>query len=203
MIDSHQDELFVEAKPSFGPKVLAAVAALVITAIVFAGYAILRKRHAQNTGSLTNDLQGAAAEPRKAPKALILVDDALVQASMTIVGGTVRNTSPEKLEGLSVELELKRRKDGTAEKKQVTLEPSDLESQQEGRYSLQLQAHEYSSARFVALKSGANFSPVPYSVAQGQKRPPERLESKTITVDKRPSKRSEFLNSPDKPARVP
>jgi hypothetical protein len=203
MIDSHQDELFAEAKPSFGPKVLAGVAALVITAIVFAGYVLLRKRHAQNTGSLKNDAQAVTAEPREAPKALILVDDALIQGSKTIVGGTVRNTSPERLEGLSVELELKRRRDGAAEKKLVTLEPSDLESQQEGRYSLQLRAQDYSSARVVGIKAGANFSPVPYNVAQGQKRPPERLESKTITVDKQSSKRGEFLNSPDKPARVP
>ena len=43
-----------------------------------------------------------------------MVDDALLQGGKTIIGGTVKNTSGEKLEGLAVELELKRRKDGGA-----------------------------------------------------------------------------------------
>jgi hypothetical protein len=56
----------------------------------------------------------------------------------------------------------------------------------------------------VALKAGPNLVPLPYTTAQGQKRPPERLESKTITIGKpSPSKRGEFLNSPDNPSRVP
>src|SRR3977135_2548985 len=107
MIDSHQDELFVEPKRSLAPTVLAAVAALVITALVFAGYTFLRKRHAQSTASLAlaGEPQSAARQP---PKALISVDDAVLQGSKTIIGGTVTNTSNEKLDGLSIELELKR-----------------------------------------------------------------------------------------------
>jgi uncharacterized protein YfaS (alpha-2-macroglobulin family) len=132
-----------------------------------------------------------------------MVDDALLQGSKTIIGGTVRNTSTEKLEGLSVEVELKRRKDGVAEKQLVALEPAQLEPEQEGRYSLELKAQDYGSARLVALKAGPNLVPVPYTTAQGQKRPLERLESKSITVDKPSSKRGEFLNSPEHPTRVP
>ena len=198
MIDS-QPELLVEPKRSAGPKVLAALSALVITALVFAGYAVLRKRHAQTAALVTE----RPTEPRQPPKALIMVDDALLQGSMTVIGGTVRNTSNEKLDGLSVELELMRRKDGVAEKQLVALAPAQLDPEQEGRYSLELKAQDYGSAKLVALKAGPNLQPLPYTTARGQKRPPERLESKTIKIDKPRTKPGEFLNSPDKPARVP
>jgi len=198
-----EDELFAESKRSVIPKLLAGIAALVITALVFTGYAFLRKRHAQEAASLSASSQ-PAAEPRQPPKALILVDEALVQGGKTIIGGTVKNTSAEKLEGLSVEIELKRRKDGVAEKQLLALQPDQLEPEQEGRYSLQLKPQDYGSARLVGLKAGPNLVSLPYATAQGQKRPTERLESKTITVGKpSSSKRGEFLNSPDKPARVP
>ena len=62
MIDS-QPELFTEPKRSFASKVLAATAALVITALVFAGYAALRKRYAQESGSLALSSAPAPAAP--------------------------------------------------------------------------------------------------------------------------------------------
>nr|MDQ2938598.1 hypothetical protein [Acidobacteriota bacterium] len=170
-------------------------------ALVLAGYALLRRRHFQNTSASTPQAQ--TSEPKGPPKALIFVDDLLPQGSKTIIGGTVKNTSGEKLEGLSVELELKRRKDGVGERKVVAVEPSELAPDQEARYSFQLKSQEYGSVRLLGLKAGPNLMPLPYTIAQGQKRAPERLESKTITVEKRPSKPGEFLNSPDNPARVP
>jgi len=198
-----EDELFAESKRSIVPKLLAGTAALVITALVFSGYALLRKRHAQEAASLSLSSQ-PPAEPRQPPKALILIDEALPQGNKTIIGGIVKNTSADKLEGLSVEIELKRRKDGVAERQLLALQPDRLEPEQEGRYSLQLKAQDYGSARLVALKAGPNLVSLPYTTAQGQKRPPERLESKTITIGKPSSSKSgEFLNSPEKPARVP
>jgi hypothetical protein len=205
MVDSQHDELFTqhtEDKRSVAPKVLAAICALVITALVLAGYALLRKRHAQSSPGLVAAGNEIPVEPRKPSQALITVDEALLQKGNTILGGTVKNTSAEKLEGLAVELELKRRQDGGAETQLVTLEPAQLGPEQEGRYSLQLKAQDYSSARLVALKAGSNLS-VPYTTAPGQKRPPERIASKTITIAKPAAKRGEFLNSPDNPARVP
>jgi hypothetical protein len=201
MVESHQEELFVEPKRSVGPMLLAGISAVVITALVFAGYALLRKRHAESSGSLSLSSSAPTTEPRQPPKALVIVDEALLQGGKTTIGGTVRNTSAEKLEGLAVELELKRRKDGMTETQLLPLAPAQLEPQQEGRYSLQLKAQDYSSAKLVALKAGPGR--VPYSTAPGQRRPPERLETKTITVGKPASKGGEFLNSPDKPARVP
>jgi hypothetical protein len=197
--ESQEHELFGEPKGSVGAKVAAAICAVVITSLVLAGYALLRRRHLQNATAP----QALASEPKGPPKALILVDDALPQAGKTIIGGTVKNTSAEKLEGLSVELELKRRKDGVGERKLVAVEPSQLDPEQEGRYSFQLKTQEYGSVRLLGLKAGSNLLPLAYTVAQGQKRAPERLESKTITVEKRPTKPGEFLNSPDNPARVP
>ena len=201
MIESPQDELFGEPKRSAAPMVLAGISALLITALVFAGYTLLRKRHAQDSGtSLSNPAQ---SEPRKPPVALVIVDEALLKGGKTTIGGVVKNTSAERLEGLSVELELKRRKDATTETQLVPLVPALLEPQQEGRYSLQLKAQDYSSARLVGLKAGSTLAALPYTTAPGQKRPPERLETKTIIVGRPASKGGEFLNSPENPARVP
>lgn len=196
--ESEHEEIFIQASESSGLKMLAAISALVITALIFVGYAYLRKRQAQSIVPA----QQAAAQPKAPPQALILVDEALLQGSNTLLGGTVRNISNSRLSGLSIELELKRRKDGTSEKKLVSLSPADIDSQQEGRYSIQLKAQDYASAKVIALHDGAQLM-LPYTLAQGGKRPPERLESKTIKVDKPTGKRSEFLNSPDNPARVP
>jgi hypothetical protein len=198
MIESHHDELFVEPKSSAGTKLLAGLAALLVTALVFAGYTLLRKRHASLVSS-----QPAASAEVKPPKALIIIDEALLQGGKTTIGGIVRNTSSEKLEGLAVELELRRRKDAVIETRSIPLAPASLESQEEGRYLLELKAQDYSSARLVALKAGSNALPLPYATAQGQKRPLERLEPKTIIVGRPSGKGGEFLNSPENPARVP
>ena len=202
MLDSHQEEVFIEPQRSVGPKLLAAIAALLVGALVFTGYAFLRKRHAQSSGSLLLS-SGETVESAKPPKALVIVDEALLQGNKTIIGGTVRNTSGEKLERVSVEMELKRRKDGVAETQMVALEPGQLEPQQEGRYALLLKVQDYGSAKLVALKAGPKLESVPFTTAPGTKRPPERLQTKTITVGRPASKGAGFLNSPDNPARVP
>ena len=190
---------FQEEKRSVAPMVLAGVAALMVTLLIFAGYTLLRKRHADDTSA---QIAAKAPEPPKPPKALILVDEATLQGGNTRIGGTVKNTSGEKLGQLSVEVELKRRKDAQTEIKAIPLNPADLDPDQEGRYSMQLRASDYSAAKVVALKVGGN--PLPFTTAQGQKRPLERLEPKTIIVGTRPSGKNDgFLNSPDKPARVP
>jgi hypothetical protein len=200
MITEDREEVFIEATESSGLKIAAAIAALLITAMVFAGYFFLRKRQAQSAAPV----QQTAGTPKAPPQALILVDEAMLQGTNTLLGGTVRNTSNGKLYALSVELELKRRKTDTTERKQVPLTPADLDASQEGRYSLQLKAQDYISARVVGLHTGSPDVLVPYTLAQGEKRPLEKLESKTIKIDKSaPGKRSEFLNSPDNPARVP
>ena len=93
MIESHQDELFAEPKRSVAPMLLAGIAAVVITALVFAGYALLRKRHAESSGLLSASSSLPTEESRQPPKALIIVDEALLQGGTTTLGGTVRNIS--------------------------------------------------------------------------------------------------------------
>ena len=199
MITEDREEVFVEATESSGLKIGAALCAVLVTSLVFLGYAYLRKRHAQNIAPA----EQAAAQPKASPQAMILVDEALLQGSNTVLGGTVKNIGNDKLSSVFVELELKRRGGGTIEIKQVPLNPADLETAQEGRYSLQLKAQDYVAAKVVRLHAGSQAS-VPYTLAQGEKRQPERLESKTLKIDKPlPGKKSEFLNSPDNPARVP
>ena len=203
MTDSFHEQIFVEPKGSLGLRLVAGICALAVTVAVFIGYAYLRRRHAENSSAAVSTAQRKAPEPKTSPKAIVLMDDALMQGSKTLVGGSVRNTSGESLGQVSVELELKHRKDGTAEKKLVALTPSQLEPGQEGRYSIELKAQEYGSARLVGLRAGPDSSPLAYTSGSGQKRPPERLESKTIILNRPSSKGGEFLNSPDNPARVP
>src|SRR5687767_7667736 len=130
MTDSLHQDVFVEPKGSLGLKLIAVVSALAIGVAVFVGYTYLRQRHAGNAGTPASTAQTESA--KKIPKAMILVDEALLQANKTIVGGTVKNISDESLGQVAVELELKRRKDGAAEKKLVALSPSQLEPGQEG-----------------------------------------------------------------------
>jgi hypothetical protein len=203
MADSLHEELFLEPKSSTGRKLIGAIAAIAVTIAVLAGYAYLRQRHTENAAQQASLAEAAANPPAVPPKALVLVDEALIQGTKTVVGGAVKNTSNETLRQVTVALELKRRKDATTEKRLVALVPAELEPGQEGRYSLELKAADYGSARLVGLGSGPDASPIVYTSAVGKKRPPERLESKTIIVGRPPSKPGGFLNSPDNPARVP
>jgi len=203
VINSNTEEAFAESKRSPAIKILGAVMALALTGAVFAGYTYLRNKHAREAAA-TLASQSVAAEPKGPPQALIIIDDAMMRAGKTLLGGTVKNTSTQKLGPLSIELELKRRKDSGIDTKLLVLEPTTVEPQQEARYSIEIQTQEYGSARVIALRAEGVSQPIPYSTAQGRKRPLERTESKTLTVDKRkPGKRDEFLNSPDNPARVP
>src|SRR6266550_680189 len=161
--ESDHEEIFIEASESSGLKIVAALSALLITALVFVGYAYLRKRNLQ---SAAPSQQAASAQPKAPPKALILVDEALLQGSNTLLAGTVKNISNERLSALAVELEVKRRSDGSPEKKLAPLSPAELDASQEGRYALQLKAQEYASAKVVGLHAGSQEgSTVPYTLA--------------------------------------
>jgi len=204
LTDSSHTELLIEENTSKGRMLIAVVCALAVTAIFVAGYTYLRKRSAEQRLAA----EAAAVKPEtsdipKGPaKAHILVDEALLKGGQTIIGGTVKNISKEKLSALTVALELRRRKDGSLEQLSTPLQPTDLEPDEEGRYSLKLPAQQYNSVRLVGLKEGPDSAPLSYTTALGQKRPPERIQPKVITVP-RTGQGGEFLNSPDNPARVP
>ncbi len=201
--DSAHTELLIEDKSSPVGKIVAVLCAFVVTAILIAGYAFMRKRHTQQL--IAANLQEEAASPnvpKGPPRAHILVDEALLKGGETIIGGAVKNISSEKLTGLSVNLELKRRKDAAVEQKTLRVDPPDLEPGQEGRYTVRLASQQYSSVRLVGLVAGPGSEALVYTSSQGQKRPPERLEPKVVVVPRARGK-GDFLNTPDNPARVP
>ena len=208
LTDSSHTELLIEEKQPASRKLAAILAAVLVTAVLVAGYAYLRRRHSQQVAAQAlqaqqeRAAQNANTAPKGPAKAHILVDEALLKGGQTIIGGTVKNTSNEKLSGLAVELVLRRRKDASVEQTSVPIEPADLEAGQEGRYSLQLPAQDYSAVRLVSLRSGDS-NLLAYTSSPGQKRPPERIEPKVVIVPRSGSRGGEFLNSPDNPARVP
>jgi hypothetical protein len=195
--------LTAESKKTNGLKLLAVLCALLITGGLLVGYAYMRKRHVQRTLAQLVPSEPADNSPKGPPKAQIIVDEPMLKGKETIIGGIVKNLSSQRLNGLSVRLELRRRKDASLVESLVALEPSNLEADQEGAYSVKFPAQEYASVRLVGLIGEPNSSPLAYISAQGKQRPPERIEPKTIVISRPSSKRDEFLNSPDKPARVP
>src|SRR5688500_672921 len=126
LTDSTHTELLIEEKRSTGLKLVAVLCALLVTAIVFAGYTYLRKRSAeQRLAAIAAQAPPTSDLPKGPAKAHILVDDALLKGGQTIIGGTVRNISAEKLSRLTVALELRRRNDGSLEQISAAIEPND------------------------------------------------------------------------------
>jgi hypothetical protein len=83
------------------------------------------------------------------------------------------------------------------------VEPSRLNPDEEGAYTLKLPAQTYGSIRMIGLKADPEATLIAYSSSSGKKRPPEKLEPKTIIVGKRPVKDGEFINTFENPSRVP
>jgi hypothetical protein len=193
----------VEPRRPIGLKMLAILCAVLVTGALLAGYAFMRKRHAQQTLANLPAIDSPDNAPKGPPKAQIIVDEPLLKGGETIIGGRVRNLSTGTLSGLTVHLELRQRRDGKLAESAVLLEPSTLATNEEGSYSVKMPAQEYASVRLVGLTGDPGSMQLAYTSTQGKQRPPERLEPKTIVITKRSSKRDDFLNSPDNPARVP
>ncbi len=194
--------LLSDDKNSGNTKLLAGGLAILATALLLVGYAYFRNRHIeQSLAGIPGPHANASSLPKGPAKAHVLVDDAMLKGGQTIIGGTVKNISPEQLSGLSVELELQRRKDATIERMKVSVNPAQLQPTEEGRYSLSLRTQDYGSVRLIGLSEDSTL--LSYTTAPGQRRPPERLQPRVITIPRPSSGRDEFLNSPDNPARVP
>ena len=140
------------------------------------------------------------------PEANIYADEAMLAKPYAIIGGTVENVGAERLEQLSVEIELRRRADGSVERREVELEPGDLEPGGQGKFSLKVLSDEWSGSRVVRLRSGARPQEVAFRPLPGAKRPPERIKDNVIiakpTGPKKPSG-GDFINTPDTPYKVP
>jgi hypothetical protein len=200
----HPEEAITRQRDSNRGKLLAVVCAVGITAILLAGYGYIRKYHAQRVladtapAPVTADSTG----PKGPPLAHVVIDEPSISKGVTTIGGVVKNISKQELTGISVVLELRRRKDGGLEESLLPVTPTQLQPDQEGVYSMKAPAQDFASIRLVGLKGDPQSSLIAYSSSQGKKRPPERLEPRTIVV-KRAGRPGEFLNTPDNPGRVP
>jgi len=196
------EETLAQENASRKGKILAAVCAVGVTAILLVGYGYIRKYHEQRIIAENTPPPVADSGPKGPPVAHIVIDEPTLEKGMTTIGGVVRNISKQELSGLSVVLELRRRKDGGLEQSALPVTPNPLQPEQEGSYALRVSAQEFASIRLAGLKADPQSALVAYTSAQGKKRTPERLEPRTIIV-KRSGKPGEFINTPDNPGRIP
>ena len=198
----HPEEAIARERESSKRKLLAVVCAVGVTAILLAGYGYIRKYHAQKLIADNTPPPVAETGPQGPPVAHVVVDEPTLEKGMTTIGGVVKNISKQELSGLSVVIEMRRRKDSGIEETSLPVTPAQLQPEQEGSYSVKVSAQEFASIRLAGLKADPQSSLLAFSSSQGKKRTPERLEPRTIVV-KRAGKPGEFINSPDNPARVP
>lgn len=198
----HQEEVIARQKESSRRKLLAVVCAVGITAILLVGYGYIRKFHAQRVIANSTPPPIVDSGPKGPPLAHVVIDEPSLSKGTTTIGGVVKNISKQELTGLSVVIELRRRKDSGVEETLLPVTPIQLQPEQEGSYSLKIPAQDFASIRLAGLKADPQSTLIAYNSSQGKKRTPERLEPRTIIV-KRSGRPGEFLNSPDNPGRVP
>lgn len=149
----------------------------------------------------------ATPTPKPSPEAHVFVDEARLAKPYAIVGGSVQNVGQERLEKLSVEVELRRRGDSGVETREIKVEPGDLEPGQQGKFSLKVLSEEWSGSRVIGLKSGARAQEVAFRSLPGAKRPPEKVKNDVVIVNTPGKKKSgggdDFINTPDTPYSVP
>jgi hypothetical protein len=149
----------------------------------------------------------ASVAVSQTPDVQIFVDEALLRKPHAILGGTLKNVGTEKLENLSLEVELIRRADGSAERREVSVEPKEIAPGGSGKYSFKVLSEEWSGSRIVRLLSASGPREIAFKTLPGARRPPEKTTSVTRVIqDTRPrstSKGEEFINTPDTATSVP
>ncbi|HET7112433.1 MAG TPA: hypothetical protein VFI57_02260 [Pyrinomonadaceae bacterium] len=198
----HQDEAIEQQHDSNRRLLLGIVCAVAVTALLVAGYAYIRRYHAQRILAENQPSPVTDSGPKGPPLAHVVVDEPTLEKGFTVIGGVVKNTSDRDLSDVLVVLELRRRKDGGIEEVALPVSPPVLSPQQEGGYSLKAPAQDFASIRLASVKVAPQSTLIAYTSSQGKKRPPERFEPKTVVV-KRSGKPGEFINTPDNPGRVP
>ena len=198
----HPERAAIQQHDSTKRKLLAVVCAVAVTAILLAGYAYFRKYHAQRVLESATPPPVAESANKGPAVAHVVIDEPTLEGRMTTVGGVVKNVSNEPLSGVSVTLELRRRKDGKHEETVLAVTPDQLQPQQEGSYAAKFSIEDFASVRLTGVQADPQATEIVYTAAQGKKRPPERLQPQVIN-GKRSGKPGEFLNTPDNPGRVP
>jgi hypothetical protein len=189
-------------KESMKRKLAAGLCAVALTGILVVGYGYFRTRHAKQVLVNSSPAESAESLPKGPPQAHIVIDEPLLEKGTTTLRGSVKNISTHELTGLSIAMELRRRQDGATEEAVVPVAPPDVQPGEDGSYSIKLDAQKYGSIRLVGLTASPQSTPIPYTSSPGKKRPPEKLEPKTVVI-KRTGRSGEFLNTPDNPTRVP
>lgn len=186
------------------PKAGAIVVALLVTCGLLAGYSLLSKRNRARALQAQTAKQ-EAMKPAPSPEAQVFQDEARLKGGQAIISGAVQNISRDELNGLAVEIELKRRDSKETARRTVNLEPSGLKPGEEGRYSLTVPSSEWGGMQVVRLLSAGRSDEVAFKSALGQRRPPEPSPGKTkVVVVQRPrAKGEEFINTEGNPERVP
>jgi hypothetical protein len=157
---------------------------------------------------------GAAGQNKAAPKvaptpeANILVDEPRLVKPYALVGGTVQNVGQQRLEKLSVLIDLRRRDDDTLVRREVAVGPADLAPGEQGKFALKIEPEEFRGSSVVGLRSGAGDRDVAFKSLPGAKRPPERIPDGKVVIVQEPRPKSkggndEFINTPDTPIKVP
>ena len=197
----HPEQAVSQQNDSTKRKLLAAVCAVAITAILLVGYAYFRRYHAQR---VLENAPPVAETPHKGPAlAHVVIDEPTLEGTMTTVGGVVKNVSNQPLSGVSVTLELRRRKDGKHEETVLAVTPGELQPQQEGSYAAKFSIEDFASVRLTGVQADPHATELVYTSAQGKKRPPERLQPQVIVGGRHTTKPGDFINTPDNPVRVP
>jgi hypothetical protein len=155
-----------------------------------------------------NQNGGAAQKAAPTPEANILVDEPRLVKPYALIGGTVRNVGEQRLEKLSVLIDLRRRDDDTTVRREVVVGPADLAPGEQGRFALKVEPEEFRGSSVVGLRSGVEGRDVVFKALPGAKRPPERIpDGKVVTVQvprqKSRGGNDEFINTPDTPIKVP
>jgi hypothetical protein len=164
-----------------------------------------------DAGRAAVNQNAAAAKPAPTPEANILVDEPRLAKPYAVIGGSVQNVGPRKLEQLSVLIELRRRDDGALERREASVAPADLSPGEQGKFALKVEPEEFRGSSVVGLRSSGDGAAagrdVAFKAMPGAKRPPERFPDRVVDV-KVPGKKSKgddsgFINTPDTPIKVP
>jgi hypothetical protein len=198
---------FQRPEPKRRPAVASiAVTCLLLGALALVGYLLFFRDSEQKT-SRQEQRQSELPAP-VSTEAQIFEDEPILKDSKAVIGGTVRNLSREALTNLSLDIELKRRSDGSAEMRTVSVEPKTIAPGAEGKYSLLIARQEFSGTLIKRLKSSTRSALIAFKTAPGARRPkelPTEPPTRTVIVE-RPAPRpsgEEYINTPDTPTRVP
>lgn len=197
----HQEDAVEQQHDTNRRLLLGIVCAVAVTALLVAGYAYIRRYHAQRILAENQPPPVTETGPKGPPLAHVVIDEPTLDKGFTVIGGAIKNISDRDLSDVYVVIEMRRRKDSGLEDVALPVSPPVLQSQQEGAFSLRAAAQDYASIRLAGVKAEPQSTLIAYTSSQGKKRPPERFEPKIVVV-KRSGKPGEFINTPDNPGRI-